>query len=199
MAVVSAGSLCAGHGELPTGAFRQYNILEIDEHFSSVRVHVRTMAVANLFSRGRLMDFGDTSFADLDWEPPRNLMGGKVDTKTARLAVIINEAEMASKTGNSAQTVKLLSSVETPPGSYERQLLISAAYSTENWQVVIERTSHPFTIEELIYRVEAFSRLNKTANALATLDKFANQLNLPEPEAKNLRLRLETQERIHHE
>ena len=33
MAVVSAGSLCAGASDLPTGTFRQYNVLEIAEDF----------------------------------------------------------------------------------------------------------------------------------------------------------------------
>jgi hypothetical protein len=75
MAVISAGSLCAGASDLPTGTFRQYNVLEIAEDFKSVRVHVRSMSVANLFSRSQLPDFGGASFADLDWKPPQNVVG----------------------------------------------------------------------------------------------------------------------------
>ena len=41
MAVVSAGSLCAGNRALPAGVNRQYNLIEIADDLSSVRVHVR--------------------------------------------------------------------------------------------------------------------------------------------------------------
>jgi Calcineurin-like phosphoesterase len=196
MAVVSAGSLCAGHRELPTGTYRQYNILEIDATFTSVRVHVRTMAVSNLFSRGRLVDFGDKSYADLDWERPRNAVGGRVDTKAARLSILVGEAELAAKTGNPTRAVELLRSLELPIGSYERQLLVSAAHASENWSAIIEKADPPTTIEELVYRVEALRRLGGSADAMAALDKFAHQVNLPEAEAKDLRFRIKTQEKI---
>jgi len=196
MAVVSAGSLCAGPRELPTGTFRQYNIIEIADTFTSVRVHVRTMSVANLFSRGRLADLGDKSYADLDWEQPRNAVGGKVDMKAARLASIISEAEIASKSGRPSAAVELLRKLELRPDSYERQLFISSAYTAKDWSTIIVTTMPPTTIEELIFRVEAFCRLRKTADAAAALDKFANPLNLPDSEAKELRLRIKTQEKI---
>ncbi|MCY4171780.1 MAG: metallophosphoesterase [Bacteroidetes bacterium] len=62
MAVVSAGSLCASSYELPVGIPRQYNIIEIADDFCSVRTHVRSMSVANLFSKAHLPDFGGASF-----------------------------------------------------------------------------------------------------------------------------------------
>jgi hypothetical protein len=196
MAVVSAGSLCAGHRELPTGVFRQYNILEINDTFTSVRVHVRTMAVSNLFSRGRLVDLGDKSFADLDWVLPRNAVGGSVDTKAARLSIIVGEAELAAKTGNPARAVELLRPLELPAASYERQLFVTAAHSCDNWAAIIEKTDPPATIEELVYRVESLNRLGDASGAMAALDEFADKVNLPESEATNLRFRIKTKERI---
>ena len=196
MAAVSAGSLCAGHHELPIGAYRQYNVLEIAPDFKSVRVHVRSMSVANLFSRGRLMDFGDKSFADLDWDPPRNVVGGRIDVNAARLTAIVEEAELASRSGDHARAIDLLLGIETPPASYGRQLLLTSAQAAQNWNAVIHATLPPSTIEELIYRVEAFNHLGQTAHAIAALDEFEATLGLPKAEARELRRRITTQEKI---
>ena len=43
MAVVSAGSLCAGGPDLPRGVNRQYNLLVFDDQLDKARVHVREM------------------------------------------------------------------------------------------------------------------------------------------------------------
>ena len=89
MAVVSAGSLCAGARDLPTGTYRQYNVLEVPADFTRVRAHVREMAVANLFSRGHLAEFGGLGYADLGWDPPRNQVGGRVNTGLLRARATI--------------------------------------------------------------------------------------------------------------
>jgi hypothetical protein len=70
MAIASAGSLCAGRWELPTGALRGYSIIEISDDYSSARVHVREMGFANLFTRAVLRDFSGRSHVDLTWTTP---------------------------------------------------------------------------------------------------------------------------------
>lgn len=197
MAVVSAGSLCAGGRDLPTGTFRQYNILEIADTFKSVRVHVRTMAVSNLFSRGRLMDFGDKSFADLDWEPPKNAVGGNVNVSAVRLAALIGEAELAAKTGKHARALEILKNLKLPSGSYERQLYFTVAQQSKDWQSIIDKTNPPVTIEELIFRVEALVTTKQFTSASASLDEFAASLSVPQPISDDLRLRIKTEEKIH--
>jgi hypothetical protein len=194
MAVVSAGSLCAGTKELPTGVHRQYNILEIANDFKSVRVHVRSMAVANLFSQGRLVDFGGTSFAELDWELPRNASGSIIDTRLLRKRAIINKAEMEVKTGDSMLAIKLLEGLDLPPGSYERQLSIIAAADANDWSVIIKVTDPPSTIEELVQRFEAFLYLSDPVSAKNALDNFSQQLELPQPIEIELRGRANAQE-----
>lgn len=196
MAVVSAGSLCAGAAELPTGVHRQYNIIEIADDFRSVRVHVRAMAVANLFSRGQLMDLGGVSFVDLDWEPPRNVVGGAIDTRAGRARVTIEEAEAAAKSGNPRRAIELLRRLDLPAGSYQRQLFLTAATQTHNWSGIIAVTEPPTTIEELIQRVEAFIRLGESAGAINALDRFSRQLQLPETIEDELRRRVDVEEAI---
>lgn len=196
MAVASAGSLCAGASELPTGVHRQYNIIEIADDFRSVRVHVRAMAVANLFSRGQFMDLGGQSFVDLDWEPARNVVGAPIDTNAARTRITIEEAEIVAKSGNPQRAIELLHTLDLPVGSYQRQLFLVAAMEAQDWSAILKVTEPPTTIEELVQRVEAFNRLGKSAGAIDTLERFSRQLQLPESLGIELRHRINAQEAL---
>jgi hypothetical protein len=196
MAVVSAGSLCAGASDLPTGTFRQYNVLEIAEDFKSVRVHVRSMSVANVFSRGMLPDFGGTSFADLDWKPPQNVVGKPIDTGVARWRVAIEQAEIAVKSNKPERAIEILRHLDRRPGSYERELFLSAATEAERWALIVEATDPPATIGELIQRVDACNRLGQYPLASASLDKYAKQLHIDDGLETELRQRIKAQEAI---
>jgi len=196
MAVISAGSLCAGASELPTGVHRQYNVLEIAGDFKRVRIHVRAMIVANLFSRGRFIDFGDASYADLDWTPPRNAVGKVIDTQAQRLRTLIDQAEAAAKTGRPEEAMSILDKVALPKGSYQRQLYLTAATDAKAWNAVVKVTDPPATIDELVQRFEAFSRLDDHGGAVDALDQFAEELQLPEPILTELRGRASAQEAI---
>ena len=75
MAVIGAGSLCAGAQELPTGAHRGYNIIEIADDMLSARIHVReAYAVPNVFGPSRRPAFGGNSWTVLEWDAPADLM-----------------------------------------------------------------------------------------------------------------------------
>ncbi len=65
MTVISAGSLCVGAKELPSGELRQYNILEIDDDFANVKIHVREMVLERAFGPRRLASFGGNSFLEV--------------------------------------------------------------------------------------------------------------------------------------
>lgn len=194
MAVVSAGSLCAGPHELPIGVSRQYNVLEISPYFRSVRVHVRAMTVANLFSRGHLPEFGGATFADLDWEQMKNPVGGTVNAEAVRTHLVVEEAEFAARTGNPTRAVELLQGINLPGGSYERQLLLTAASDAKDWPTIIKVTTMPHTIDELVQRVEAFTQVHEYACAIDALDRFSGRLQLPEPMVVELRRRIRAQE-----
>ena len=195
MAVVSAGSLCAGANDLPVGTHRQYNILEIAEDFCSVRTHVRAMTVANLFSRSQLVEFGGASYFDLNWEPPKNAVGGAIDVRARRTHVLIDKAEIAAKSGYPARAVAILKSLgELEPGSYERQLCLSAAVDAQDWHGIVNIANPPVTIEELVQRFEAYCRLRDPGGAIDTLNRFARSLHLPGPLESDLRARASAQE-----
>jgi Calcineurin-like phosphoesterase len=196
MAAISAGSLCAGRYDLPTGIPRQYNILQIGEDFRSVRVHVREMTVSNLFSRGRFPELGDKSFVDLDWEPPKNPVGEASNFQQSRLRLIVNEAEIAAKTGNPQGAVNLLSRLNLIPGSYERSLFLTAAKEAKNWEAIIRTADPPSSIEELIQMFDAFSQLKDFSSANNVLDHYAHELNFPSALKAELQQRLLVQMNI---
>ena len=191
MAVVSAGSLCAGARDLPTGTYRQYNVLEVPADFTRVRAHVREMAVANLFSRGHLAEFGGLGYADLGWDPPRNQVGGRVNTGLLRARATIEEAEAALKAGEAGHAVTLLRGLDLPAGSYERRLFLSAATEAVDWLAIIEVTDPPCSIEELVQRVEACTHVKDFGHAVDSLDEHAGPLALPAAMEAELRLRIE--------
>jgi hypothetical protein len=196
MAVISAGSLCAGAKDLPTGVYRQYNLLEIAPDFSGIRAHVRAMTVANVFSPALLPDFGGKSYIDLSWTPPRNIMGGTIDIDAARSQKIIEEAEVAAKTGNSKHAIDLLQELPLTAGSYQRALLLDAAQSEKDWPTVIRATNPPQTIDELLIRFNAFDQLGQADLAVKALDQYATTLELPHPISLELRQRIAAKERI---
>ena len=195
MAVIGAGSLCAGADDLPVGTHRQYNVLEIAEDFCSVRTHVRAMTVANLFSRTQLAEFGGASFFDLSWEPLRNPVGGAIDVRAKRRSALVDDAEAAAKAGDAMRAVSVLKSLgKLEPGSYERHLCLSAAVDARDWQSIVEITDPPATIEELVQRFDAYCRLRDPGGAIDALDRFSRDLRLPEAMESDLRVRASAQE-----
>jgi len=194
MAVVSAGSLCAGARELPIGATRQYNIVEIADDARSVRVHVRAMSVANLFARGQLLDLGGVSHVDLNWEPPKNLVGGPLDTGRERVNSIIQEAELAAKSGAPARAIELMRKMDLAAGSYERKLFLSASAEAQDWASIIRVTDPPSSIGELVYRVEALLQVGKVTDAGEALEKYSLQLQIAAPLLVELRRRIKAHE-----
>lgn len=196
MAIASAGSLCAGTRDLPTGTYRQYNLVEIAEDFRSARLHVRQMSVANLFSPARLANFGGKSFMELDWTPPRNIAGAVINTDAIRTQKTIEEAELALKTGDAKLTISILRHFSLPGGSYQRNLILDAAIAAEDWQTTIDVTDPPLTIAELVNRVNALCRMNRLPDAFDALDRHSKKLDLSTSIEKDLRRQLTAQERM---
>jgi calcineurin-like phosphoesterase family protein len=198
MAVVSAGSLCAGAEELPTGVHRQYNVIEISDNFRKAKVHVREMTVGNQFGRSSLLPFGGKSFATLKWTPPRDLAGRIINASTERIRLLIERAEALFKNENDAAGCVLLLSPEhlTLP-AYGRQLLIQSAQQAENWDVVIEITASPQSVNDLISRVEALVKTRRFEQAREDLHKSSKALQLAESTENELLALISAEERMH--
>ena len=192
MAVISAGSLCAGRRHLPKGTYRQYNVIEIAPDLRSVRTHVRAMAVANVFSRATLLEFGGGSYMDLPLGVKRNAVGQAIDGRAVRLERQIEQEEVELKSGNPIRALEILDGMELPSGSHERQLYVDAAEAAEDWEAITRATNPPTNIAELVLRFSALCKLEDYQGAGETVARHARELDLSEAMESELRQRLES-------
>lgn len=186
MAVISAGSLCAGPKELPTGTYRQYNIIDVDEGLQGARVHVRQMETGRLFSPCHLTSAGGKAFVDVHWSPSLN-----IDSSRHAPDAVIFEAELAGAKGNFSAALALLMPLGAGISGFPRALLLENAVKANAWGVIVDRFGAPQTIHELVAFVEACDRLNKSAEGLHALTAHAEQLEMPPPQRAELRARLQ--------
>ena len=168
MAVVSAGSLCAGVNQLPRGQNRQYNVIEIMEDFVSARVHVREMGDGDQFTRKKSGAF-NKGFVDISWFAQTNAMGMRVNTKDANDRQSIGAAEVALRRGRPAEAIELLSAVDVDSYSHARRILLDALQSEERWRNIIEAVGSPRSTDEAILLVTALIRSGRFDEAQAKL------------------------------
>jgi predicted phosphodiesterase len=190
MAVVSAGSLCAGASELPTGALRGYNIIEINDDMLRARVHVREMSVANLFCAGRRLALGGKSWADLFWDAPADLAGRMPDFAQARIAAIVTAAESELKSGAPNRVKEILLPVISQLPAFGRLLLLEAARRIDDKPLLAEILMPPQSVSELIELIELCIIKKDFDNADDHLGKFGAQLGTAEAHLKELRGRI---------
>jgi hypothetical protein len=197
MAVASAGSLCAGERELPTGARRGYSVIEVGDDYNRARIHVREMAFANLFSRANLAIFGGRSYVDLDWTTPIDAGGRPEDPAHDKLAAIMVAAESALKNdGNPREALRLLSTIDVAPDSYGRLLMVAAAQALDEPKELLAVVGEPTTIEELVLSVEAHLAGSDAETAEAALGKHAQRLGLDNALREDLEKRIRMMRRI---
>jgi Calcineurin-like phosphoesterase len=188
MAVVSAGSLCAGSRELPRGTNRQYNVIVLNENLSGARVHVREMQQGNHFGRCMRGAFAVSGFVDLEWGPPRDALGREVDLVVAREREVIGRAEILLRQGDPERAHQLLADVSTPRGSFARSLRLEVARKASKWRDLLSLAQVPESADELVHVVEAHLELSQTSAASDVLAKHADRLKL----ATHVRSALET-------
>jgi predicted phosphohydrolase len=189
MAVISAGSLCAGAAELPTGTYRSYNLIEIADDFVSAKIHVRTMSFSNLFSRGSLKDFSGKSFATLDWLPPRNAAGAIVNTNAVRDRATIERAESLIAEQKHHEAVIALSRLNLA-GGYGRTLMLIAAEGARDWPAVRETANPPKTIDEFVKVAMACVQMRDFSAASKLVQDHSAQLQIPNAIVSEIKSRI---------
>lgn len=191
MAVIGAGSLCAGWRQLPTGTHRQYNVVELAPDLGSVRTHVRAMAVANVFSRASLPEFGGASYMDLPLSSAKDAVGQPIDLTAKRRDRTIGMAEAEAKSARPDRAVQILRRMELPPGTHERQLFLDAAEQAKDWMAVVAATDPPTSIPEIVLRFRAQCELEDHEGADQTVvSRYSGGLGLPGAVQADLRGRL---------
>lgn len=191
MAVASAGSLCAGRWELPTGSLRGYSIIEIQDDYAHARVHVREMGVANLFTRAVLADFQGSSYVDLDWTAPVDASGRPEDPAGNDFTAVIQEAEGALRARNDpSEAIRLLLTIDLSNEPYGRRLLIDAAGQTGDPSDLPRLIGEPQTIDELVRLIEAHIATGHQDKGYEAIRNHAQRLQLPQAIQTDLETRI---------
>jgi len=170
MAVVSAGSLCAGSRELPRGVNRQYNLIVINDDYRSGRVHVREMAEGSQFTRKNSGAFSQ-GYVDIGWQANIDLAGRVInaDSRNERRAILAAEDILHS--GDPGQALFLLDGIELSRGSHARSIAVRAALALSDWPRLIGIIDEPQSPEEGIWLVTALAKTGDPDRAKALLDR----------------------------
>lgn len=187
MAVASAGSLCAGEKELPTGARRGYSVIEIRDDYLGARVHVREMAFANLFSRATLPIFGGKSYVDLEWTKPLDSAGRPENPDRAEQVAKLLLAEdvlFGQKNPERALTILLQDGTITDP--HGKKLLIECLTALNSPAVTVDVLGNPTTIEELVLLVDSQISLRAYDLAASTVTLHSGALEVTDPQRAEL-------------
>jgi hypothetical protein len=194
MAIIGAGSLCAGARELPPGSHRGYNIIEIADDMRSARIHVREASVANLFARSPRPAFGGNSWTTLNWETPPDLMGRPVDYSRQKIAAALEVAEIAIRQDRPKDCIMVLRSLGEDIPTYGRQLLIDAAKKLNDRITLIDVLTPPRTIGELIDLFNVTTASRQFPQARTVLSRYSIDLALPDAMLRELHSRLDAEE-----
>ena len=186
MVVVSAGSLCAGRRELPTGTHRQYNIIEISDDCLSARIHVREMAVSTCFGPSYHLLFGGRSYIGMSWTPEKDVVGQPIDAERVRNQAAVLGAEEALQRGDHAHVVELLGGGNAAFFPYGRRLLVEALCELQRWDELAEYLSSPQDALELTTLVRALIARKDWDKARNVISEFSAQVQLLEPNRREL-------------
>ncbi len=171
MAVVGAGSLCAGYRELPRGVNRQYNLVVIEDDMRRARVHAREMADGGQFSRKNSGAFSQ-GFVELSWQSSTDIMGRAIDTTEQNSRRAILQADDALHGGFPQKAIDLLQGVELLPDSHARRVAIQAALKIEDWARIIAIVSKPCSTEEAVLLVSSLIRTGDIDRATTILESY---------------------------
>lgn len=158
MAVVSAGSLCAGARELPRGVDRQYNLITLDDGLTTARVTVRQMAEGGHFARKGDGRFAADGSISLSWQRPLDNAGRPLDADGIRLRKAIEKAERLRAAGDVGGALIALEGLDFTPGTYQRALALALSVGGDLPALTLTILGFPSTVEELMHFVVAAIR-----------------------------------------
>ena len=149
--VISAGTLCAGPRELPTGQSRGYNLLELDAATRKARLHQRKMENENFgrpiwgpghFSSSR------NSFVEFDVQAPIERNHSLVDARA------IGSAEALLRIGKNEEAVSLLKPLAAT-NSLAKKLLWECYVALGDNVAIIADFYPPQAVAEIVHVADA--------------------------------------------
>ena len=195
MAIVGAGSLCAGGRELPRGIDRQYNVVVLNDTYSSATVHVREMGGGNQFNRTRRGAFGVDGAVRLKWTLPTDTMGRPIDSHSRGTVEAIDAAEAALGAGDSERALLALERADWSADAYARQLYLKAAQLAKRWDLVVNATTTPANADELVLLITGLEATD-VGSARGVLAQHADRVGLSPYVRRDIEDRLEVREKM---
>jgi hypothetical protein len=173
MALVSAGSLCAGHRDLPPGVNRQYNILSVSPPTRKARLHIREAIGESLIYASSLRtEFGGQDSIDLTWTSNPG-PAVPISQQTAEL----DEAYRAYGERDFSQAAEILSRLPTDNGRV-KQLKIEVLRKLGRNGELADLVNEPENADELIVLVDALCQVGQYEDARQALARHAGALGL---------------------
>ena len=173
MAVVSAGSLCAGTGELPRGINRQYNLIVLDDSLTKACVHVRELSQGEQFTRKTNGAFPN-GYADIKWTPRLNLAGQLTIAREANDRTSVLRAESMIARRDYPAAIDALANVELSIGSHARRLALKAMVEARAWSDIASRFGEPIGNDEVVTLITAHTNVSQFDRALELLRKHTD-------------------------
>lgn len=186
MVLVAAGSLCAGHRELPMGTFRQYNIIEILDNYNEARVHVREMSISTTFCPSNSLPSESGSYLDMKWTPLKDLIGRPINIDLEVINKTLLAAEEKYNIRDYDSTIDLLIPIAKDQPPLGRKLLLESLFKLEKWQDIILHTQEPQSIDECVLVVRSMVAEKDFSAARKFLQKWARLLNLPDTQRQEI-------------
>lgn len=170
MAVISAGSLCAGRRDLPPGRTRGFNFLVIDE--DQHRAHVWSLAMdMEARVQPEYVFNGGSAEREVSWT---KALTDTMAIDDARVAIL--EAERAKHEGRTADAVGILVPHLSDLGVYGRSLLIELLLAQGALDEVLRLVGQHLDPEEVPLVISAMIAARRSADAEMLLDQYREVL-----------------------
>ena len=169
MCVVSAGSLCVGDAEIPTGENRQFNLVDVRPYEKSVTIHVRQMSGGGLFARANKMEFGGNPYLTL--ELPVALSR---PTNPGSVSRLVDEAIAEIAKGGHERAIDLLDRAERRGATDDLTRIprLESYVGCGNTDAVVELIGgDPRSADEVAQLVAALVTAERYDEAQATIDQ----------------------------
>lgn len=177
MAIVGAGSLCAGERDLPHSVNRQYNIVVIGDDYSRAHIYVREIVVANRFGASRDPRFVPDGRFTVRWDPVTDIVGRAIDHDATEQRSAVLTAEQALKGGSPSSAADLLYALDLSNDPYARNLFVDATRAAGRFDDLVQILDPPKNVSELVELVQAHKEMGDIEAGLRDLERY--QANFP--------------------
>ena len=199
MIVVSGGTICGAHKELPVGQNRSFNIIQINELFHDGLLHTRGMVSPGVFGPARQIVWGGLSFTKIQWNAtPIPTQQPSANEKGYNLGQI-EEVENCIRLHQFDRAVLLIDENNLARHDYGNKLLTEAVYHKEDWGRLIAQLKTITNDDELAKKAIALMKLKQWTECAELLQYASQEKTFSPLLIKELSMKLQAEKGAKHE